>query len=162
MKNMRFILIMSGVVLMTGVAAAANTNVISFAYTTSINADASTPDTWNRVLNDGYWTNGISDAVRYNGDLAVTIDLGRRLPLSQVDLYTYSQTGATALSTSSATLECSDDQTTWHALGSLSSQGNGHFMICSEMFLVSPRYLRLNCAKGAGEDGQLIDGAWRL
>jgi len=154
LKKMRRVLIMMSVVLVAYLGMTADTNVISFAYTTSVTADASAPDPWLRNLNDGYWTNGVSDAVKYADDVTVTIDLGRRMQLTQVDLFTYSETGAETLATESAVLECSQDQTTWMGLGVLTAQGDGHF--AGSSFWANARYLRVTCAKAAGADGQLI------
>jgi hypothetical protein len=154
MKNMKRDLLLIVSLIFASLGMAAETNVISFAYTTSIAADASTPDTWTRKLNDGYWTNGVSDAVKYVDDVVVTADLGRRMQLSQVALYTYSETGAETLSTGSATLECSPDSMTWMNLGAMASSGDGAFV--GSNFWANARYLRVNSTKASDADGQLI------
>ena len=66
------------------VCTAAETNILSFAYAASIPAHANTPDTWLRRLNDGYWAGGLSDCVRYDGDVAFTLDLARHMQVERV------------------------------------------------------------------------------
>ena len=137
-----------------GFCRAAETNLLSFAYATSLTADVSTPDTWGRKLNDGYWTNGVADGVRYDGDVTVTVDLGRSTRLSVVNLYTFTVAGGTPLVTQGVTLECSNDNTKWVSLGALSAVGNGLFS--GSTFFANVRYLRLTCAKASAATGQSL------
>jgi hypothetical protein len=137
-----------------GLSLAAETNVLSFAYTTDVEENALTPDTWGRKLNDGYWTNSVSDGVRYDGDVAVTIDLGRRTRVTRVAVRTFSAGGGTPLETQGVTLESSTDNATWIALGALPSVSNGLFS--GGAFYASARYARVTCAKAGAATGQSL------
>lgn len=154
MTRKKRVLVMAGVALVTGLGMAAETNLLSFSYSTSVAADAAAPDTWGRKLNDGYWTNSVADGVRYGGDVAVTVDLSRSTRLSKVDVYTFTVAGGSPLATQGVTLESSNDSTTWIALGTLPLVSNGLFS--GSAFFASTRYLRVTCAKGVGATGQSL------
>jgi hypothetical protein len=147
-------LVAAGCVFAGGLCAASETNILSFAYSVSVAAHASTPDTWGRKLNDGYWTNSVTDGVRYDGDVIVTIDLGRRTRLTRVDVRTFTVGGGAPLSTQGVTLECSNDSAAWIGLGALSAASNGLFS--GNAFFANPRYIRLICAKGSAATGQSL------
>jgi hypothetical protein len=92
--------------------------------------------------------------VRYNGDVAVTVDLGQRTRLERVDVYTFTAGGGSPLSTQEVSLECSDNSTTWVTLGALPLASNGLFS--GRAFYANARYLRLTCAKGGSATGQSL------
>ena len=155
MVTMRMIGVTLTVALATGMSLAAQTSLLSFAYGTSVAADASTPDTWLRKLNDGYWTNSVKDGVRYDGaSVAVTMDLGWRTALSRVDLYTFTTNGVTPLSTQGAALEISEDGSTWTAAGSLATPSNNFFTV--SLATKKVRFARLTCSKSTSAVGQSI------
>ena len=140
--------------LVAGASLAAETNLLSFSYSTSLPADGSTPDPWLRKLNDGFWTNSAVDGVKYGGDVTVTLDLSRRTQLSQVAVRTFTVGGGSPLSTQGVALECSTDTATWIALGALPLVSNGLFS--GSAFIANTRYLRLTCAKGGSAAGQSL------
>lgn len=163
MISMRMSAIMAAISLLAGLSLAADTNVLSFAYTASVAASSAAPDTWGRKLNDGYWTNSVKDGVRYDGDsVAVTLDLAWRTQVSRVDVYTFTVGGGSQLSTQGVTLEWSNDSATWFAAGALSTPSNSIFTLSPAS--VRARYLRLTCVKGSSAVGQslaevVVDGA---
>jgi len=159
MKKNRICVVVAFVSLMAGLSVAAETNILSFSYSTSLSADASTPDLWLRKLNDGYWTNSVTDGVKYGGDVIVTVDLSRRTRVNKVDVYTFTAGGGSPLSTQGVTLEGSNDNALWGTLGTLSAVSNGLFSYSVPIYNVSianVRYLRLTCTKGAGAAGQSL------
>ena len=153
-EKMRVCVVMAFALIFAGLGVAAETNILSFAYSTSLAADASTPDPWLRKLNDGYWTNSVADGVKYGGNVIVTVDLARSTRLSKVDVYTFTVGGSSQLSTQGVTLECSNDAATWVTLGTLSAMSNGLFS--GGAFFANTRYLRLTCVKGGGAAGQSL------
>ena len=98
-----------GFLLSAGVACAAQTNFLSFAYTASLVPEAATPDPSARRLNDGLWTDSAAHGVRYAGDVAVTLDLGCRVLLSEVEARTFTAEEAGAWATAGVTLEAGTD-----------------------------------------------------
>lgn len=144
----------SGLLLSVGVACAAETNVLSFAYTASLAPEAATPDPLARRLNDGLWTDSAAHGVRYAGDVTVTLDLGCRVLLSEVEARTFTAEEAGAWATAGVTLEAGTDGASWVALGGLSAEGGGVFK--GSMFYACVRYLRVTCARQAGAAGQIL------
>ena len=135
------------------VCTAAETNILSFAYAASIPAHASTPDTWLRRLNDGYWAGGLSDCMRYDGDVAFTLDLARHMQVERVTVRTGASPAAPALGTQGASLEGSADGLAWVPLGALEDAGSGVLTLSPKIFALLS-HLRVTCARAPGADGQ--------
>ena len=155
MSTMRTRAVAAVMAFAAGMGLASQTNLLSFAYSTSVAASATTPDTWGRKLNDGYWTNSVLDGVRYDGaSMAVTLDLAWRTQVSKVDVYTFTVGGGAPLSTQDIALEWSNDSATWIAAGALSNPTNNFFTLSPAA--MKARYLRLTCSKGASAVGQSL------
>jgi hypothetical protein len=143
-----------GFLLSAGVACAAQTNFLSFAYTASLVPEAATPDPSARRLNDGLWTDSAAHGVRYAGDVAVTLDLGCRVLLSDVEARTFETEAEGVWATAGVTLEAGTDGVSWIALGRLAAEGGGVFR--GTAFFARVRYLRVTCARQTGAAGQIL------
>ena len=152
--NMKNVVAAAGVALASLESPAAETNIVSFAYGTSLEAHASTPDPLLRRLNDGFWTNSVTDGVRYDGDVAVTLDFGEATRVTGVEAYTFTSAGATPLETQGVTLSSSVDGQAWTPLGALQAGVGGRFSSAGVYAVV--RFLRLTCTKSAAAAGQAL------
>lgn len=152
--NMKNVAAVAAVTLSAWASNAAETNIVSFAYSTSLPPHVSTPDPWSRRLNDGFWTNSVADGVRYDGDVTVTLDLGEVVPVAGVTAHTLTAGGATPLETRGVALACGNDGQTWAQLGALPTEGPGRF--AGSGFYANARYVRLVFAKAEAAVGQSL------
>lgn len=152
--NMKNVAAVAAVTLSAWASNAAETNIVSFAYSTSLPPHVSTPDDWARRLNDGFWTNSVADGVRYDGDVTVTLDLGEVVPVAGVTAHTFTSGGATPLETRGVALACGNDGQTWAQLGALQAEGAGRF--ANSGFYANARYLRLVFSKTEAATGQSL------
>jgi len=152
--NMKNVVAAAGIALASIESPAAETNIVSFAYGTSIEAHASTPDPLLRRLNDGFWTNSVTDGVRYDGDVTVTLEFPEATRVTGVEAYTVTAAGATPLETQGVALSCSVDGQAWTPLGAMQAGVGGRFS--SSGIYAVPRFLRVTCTKSAAAVGQAL------
>lgn len=68
-------------------------------------------------LNDGQWSSAFTESVQYDGDVTVTADLGKVLPLREVRAMVFQAPNNFAVKT--MTVSLSVDGTTWQAAGEI-------------------------------------------
>ncbi len=121
---------------------------LPFTYTASLPASAKHKDTTPpSLLRDGKWQGATRQSVQYDGDVTLTLDLGKIQPITKVSVLTYQRSDDFAVA--KVVISASDDGKHWQAVTTVANDKLDVGTVEDEAFPVSAvlkiqaRYLKL-------------------
>jgi len=121
---------------------------LPFTYETSLPSAGKHPDTRPpRRLCDGRWQDAPRQSVQYDGDVTITVDLGKRASFAGVSLFVYQRPADFVVA--EAAVSVSDDKQDWRPLGTIKNADLGRACEGDAMRLrlaaaAEARYVRLD------------------